>query len=189
MDRDIMWLPWEGPGLEHLHLTVSPGGALANGVIIGLAAGQPFRAHYVIRCDAHWRVREARVILLDADQPFISLLADGNGHWTTESGKPQPGMDRCLDIDLTVTPFTNTLPIRRLGLQPGASANLLVAYLDVPDLHLTASRQRYTCLEARPDGARYRFEVLPSGFAAELPVDTDGLVIDYPHLFRRVWST
>ena len=35
---------------------------------------------------------------------------------------------------------------------------------------------------------RYRFEVLPRGFAAELLVDADGLVIDYPQLFRRVWS-
>jgi hypothetical protein len=28
---------------------------------------------------------------------------------------------------------------------------------------------------------------LESGFRAELPVDRDGLVIDYPGLFKRVW--
>jgi hypothetical protein len=41
-------------------------------------------------------------------------------------------------------------------------------------------RQRYGCLEAQADGGLYRFEALPSGFTAELPVDADGLVIDYP---------
>ena len=33
----------------------------------------------------------------------------------------------------------------------------------------------------------YLFENLDgSGFSAELPVDEDGLVLDYPDLFRRV---
>jgi uncharacterized protein len=49
-------------------------------------------------------------------------------------------------------------------------------------------RQRYGCLEAQADGGLYRFEALPSGFTAELPVDAEGLVIDYPGLFRRAWS-
>ncbi len=189
MDRDVMWLPWEGPGLEHLHLTFSPDGALADGVIIGITEGQPFRVRYVIRCDARWRVRETHVTLLSSDQPTIGLLSDGNGHWTTDTGEPRPDLDGCLDIDLIATPFTNTLPIRRLRLQPGTSADLLVAYVDVSELRLETARQRYTCLEAWPDGARYRFEVLPSGgFTAELLVDAYGLVINYPQLFRRVWS-
>src|SRR6266851_3870292 len=40
------------------------------------------------------------------------------------------------------------------------------------------------------DGGRYRYESLKqgvSGFTAELPVDRDGLVGDYPEVFRRVW--
>jgi hypothetical protein len=188
VDHDIMWVPWEGPGLEHLHLTLPPGGAIADGVIIGISEGRPFRVRYEIHYDARWRAREVRVTLLGSDQPAIGLHADGDGQWTADTGEPRLDLDGCLDIDLSATPFTNTLPIRRLRLQPGASAELLVAYLDVPELKLEATRQRYTRLEARPDGARYRFEALPSGFTAELPVDADGLVIDYPQLFRRVWS-
>jgi uncharacterized protein len=49
-------------------------------------------------------------------------------------------------------------------------------------------RQRYGCLEAQADGGLYRFDALTSGFTAELPVDAEGLVIDYPGLFRRAWS-
>ncbi len=30
---------------------------------------------------------------------------------------------------------------------------------------------------------------LASGFSAELPVDSDGLVIDYPGLFKRIWRS
>ena len=37
-----------------------------------------------------------------------------------------------IDVDISATPFTNTLPIRRLGLQPGEFAELDVAFVDAP---------------------------------------------------------
>ena len=64
----------------------------------------------------------------------------------------------------------------------------MVTYIRVPELLVGSERQRYGCLEAQVDGGPYRFEALPSGFTAELPVDADGLVIDYLGLFRRVWT-
>ena len=53
-------------------------------------------------------------------------------------------------------------------------------------MEVTPVRQRYTCLEARPDGGLYRYEGFSTGFVADLPVDADGLVLDYPGVFRRV---
>jgi hypothetical protein len=76
-------------------------------------------------------------------------------------------------------------PYRRLGLELGEVADVNVAYIRVPELLVGAERQRYGYLEEQADGGLYRFEALPSGFTAELPVDADGLVIDYPGLFRR----
>jgi hypothetical protein len=96
-----------------------------------------------------------------------------------------PSLDGCLDVDLSATPFTNTLPIRRLNWQPGQSVELRMVYVDVPSLHLSVYPQRYTCLDA---SGRFRFEALRSDFTADLTVDLDGLVVDYPGLFRRVWS-
>lgn len=188
MDRDVMWAPWGRRGLEHLHLAFLPDGVLADGLVIGVRDDQPFRAHYQIRCDGQWRVRDVRVMLLGFGPPAINVHADGEGHWTFDTGEPISDLDGCIDVDLSATPFTNTLPIRRLRLPQGMSANLLVAYITVPELQLTVERQRYTRLEARSGVELYRFEALPSGFTAELPLDTDELVIDYPHLFQRMWS-
>jgi hypothetical protein len=171
VEREFMWTPWEGPGLEHLRLVTSGSGVVANGLVIGLEAGRPFRIGYEVRCDEQWRVREVRV-----------------GHWKRRSGEPVPELDGCIDVDISATPFTNTLPIRRLGLQPGESTDVDVAYIRVPELLVGLERQRYGCLEDQTDSGHYRFEALPSGFTAELPVDADGLVIDYPGLFRRAWS-
>jgi uncharacterized protein len=85
-----------------------------------------------------------------------------------------------MDIDFAATPFTNTLPVRRLDLQPGESAEIAVAYIDAHSLGVMPIRQRYTCLESGADGGRYRFEALPyaalpDGFSAELSVDAMGL--------------
>ena len=43
--------------------------------------------------------------------------------------------------------------------------------------------QRYRCLARR---SLYRYEAVDRSFSADLPVDSDGLVTDYPGLFERV---
>lgn len=190
--REVMWAPVEAPGIELLCLGCDGGGVEAEGLVVGVENGRAFRLSYEVRCDARWRVREVRATLLDRGGG-LHLRADGAGRWTTGDGRPLPELDGCLDVDLTATPFTNTLPIRRLGLRPGGSAEIAVAWIAAPELTVEAARQCYTHLEDRDDGCLYRFEAppsprLPDGFVAELPVDGDGLVMDYPGLFRRVWS-
>jgi hypothetical protein len=113
----------------------------------------------------------------------LDLSSDGAGRWTDRSGTPLPDLAGAIDVDLTATPFTNTLPIRRLGLRSGQAETITVVYVEVPALTVVASRQRYTCLEP---GRRYRFESLDSGFTRDIEVDDDGLVLTYPDLFRRV---
>jgi hypothetical protein len=93
-----------------------------------------------------------------------------------------------VDVDISVTPFTNTLPIRRLGLAPGESAEISVAYVEGTELQAWPEPQRYTCLEKHSRGGLYRFLSLEGGFTADLPVDAECLVADYPGLFRRAFK-
>jgi hypothetical protein len=85
-------------------------------------------------------------------------------------------------------PFTNTLPIRRLGLAPGESAEISVAYSDGTEPQPWPEPPRYVCLEKDERGGLYRFVSLDGGFTADLPVDSDGLMLDYPGLFRRAFQ-
>jgi hypothetical protein len=193
MERNVMWAPWSAPGLEHLRLVQYAGGILADSVIVGVEEGRPFRTRYTIQCDASWRVRELRVDMLDESNRRLDLMSDGQGHWADGAGEPLPGLVGCFDVDISATPFTNTLPICRLALPPGAAADITVAYILLPnpdtdtgELRATPALQRYTCLASNASSGRYRFESRSSGFTAELPVDADGLVVDYPGLFRRV---
>lgn len=80
-------------------------------------------------------------------------------------------------------------PIKRLDLSPGEAAEITVAYLDGTKLQPWPEPQRYTCLEKGEVGGLYRFLSLDGGFTADLPVDADGLVVDYPGLFKRTAET
>jgi hypothetical protein len=184
-----MWSPLDEPGLEHLHLVEDDGQILADGVILRLRANNPFRAHYRIHCDVEWRVKEVDVHLLDDVSRNIRLRADGKGNWKDGSGNPILSLNGCFDVDISATPFTNTLAIRRLRLKAGETSDLVAAYIEVPEMRVQPSHQRYTCLEVSAGGGLYRYkdEGLFRGFTADLLVDPDGLVLDYPNLFRRVW--
>ena len=189
MERNIMWTPWSEPGLEHLHLLQQDGNILADSIIVGVSNRLPFRLHYEITCDSNWKVKELGLTILSSSGKSIKIQADGQGHWSTNTGDPVPSLEGCIDVDISATPFTNTLPIRRLALSPGQSAELLVAYASIPEIELKPERQRYTCLEWNTDRGLYKYEGLESGFSTELPVDSEGLVIDYPGLFKRVWQS
>ena len=187
MNLQALWTPWDGRGLEHLRLRVEESGVEADGVVIGEEDGVAFRVRYVIRCDPGWRTREMVVDPLDGRDP-LRLTSDGEGKWSDASGRSIPELEGCIDVDLSATPFTNTLPIRRLGLREGESSEIAVVYVDVPEMRVDVSRQRYTCLERGANGGLYRYEDGESfrGFAADLPVDADGLVLNYPGIFRRL---
>jgi hypothetical protein len=184
---EAAWSRLDGPGLEHLRLRVGEGGIEADGVVIGEEGGTCFRARYGIRCDQRWRTRELILDPLDGSDP-LHLSSDGEGDWRDALGSALPELRGCIDVDLSVTPFTNTLPIRRLDLREGESSEIAVVYVNVPVMELGTSRQRYTCLERSPGGGLYRYadEGLFRGFTADLPVDGEGLVLDYPGIFRRM---
>ena len=110
----------------------------------------------------------------------IRLRRDPDGEWIGANGGPvAPGSD-CPDIG--VTAYTNSLPIRTLGLGVGESAEIIVLWLPPPDFVPRPARQRCTRLGER----EWRYKNLGSGFAAVLSVDADGLVIDYPGVCERI---
>jgi uncharacterized protein len=174
------WEDWSGRGLQHLVLTERGDGIIAEAVCI-VAEDGDFAARYRIQCDPDWRCRELDVEIIGAART-LRLRGDARGHWTDADGRALPGLDGALDVDLAFTPFTNTLPIRRLALAAGASAEIAAVYVRGPALSVEIDRQRYTCLERL---RRYRYEAVDGSFSAEIEVDARGLVVTYPGLFRR----
>jgi uncharacterized protein len=138
-----------------------------------------------LETDDLWVTRdlEVHVDALDGKRDlFLRRAADGS--WSVA------GLDGALDCDLGLCPFTNTMPILRHGLHqadaPGqVDVEMVMAWVSVPDLTVSASRQRYRSGGARAGGnALVRFD--SAGFGAPIEVDRDGFVVDYPGIGRRV---
>jgi len=180
--RTIRWSAWNGceAGLEHVDVRPADGGLTISGIVIGQEGGGKFGLHYRLRVDSTWRTRA--VHLQTTSGRILDLESNGQGSWSLD-GKPQPELQGCIDVDIQATPLTNTLPIRRLEWAAGQSVDIRLCYIAVPELSVCVRAQRYTALEP---GSLYRFESQDSGFTAELPVDEDGFVRDYPGLFRRL---
>lgn len=177
----VRWRPIQGTGLEHLTLHQTDDTILGDSVVIGESDAHKFGLAYRLTLDRSWHLREAVIALAGQDRTLI-LRSDGAGTWRDGDDALLPDLAGCIDIDLAATPFTNTLPIRRLTLPLGEAKEIRVVYIPVPDLRPIAVAQRYT----RNAVDRYFYEGLSSNFSAELQVDGNGLVIDYPGLFERL---
>lgn len=187
-ERHIVWQALEEPRLEHLHLREFADRIVADGALVGVVDGQPLRLRYSVQCDRDYRFQTCRLRLTQPWVGELELVLKPDGAWVMPSGLAIDGLAGSREIDISASPWTNTLPIRRLALQPDAPAEIEVAYITIPELSVRQDRQRYTLLSTASDRRIYRFESLASGFTADILVDQDGLVLDYPGLFRSVWS-
>lgn len=172
------WCAWDGSGLDECRVAIGPAGVDLKGEVAAEPGDRPW-CRYAIACDASWRTRAVSVDLADGRR--LRLASDGAGNWTRD-GEPVPELAGALDVDLSGTPATNTLPIRRLALRIGDRARIPCAYVELPSLAVRLEAQRYTRLAE----TRYHFESPSHGFARDVEVDAEGLVVSYPGLFRRV---
>jgi uncharacterized protein len=169
------WRTWDHEHLETLTLRWENEGWTATGEV-GREA-----ITYVLRLSATWQVRQL-LLFRDLDQPDLWLGADGTGRWGEMNGAHRPDLAGCTDVDLAVTPFTNSIPIRRLTLGAGEDADVTAAMVDVDTLGVVPVRQRYRRLALR----RFEYTNLDSGYSTEFDIDEYGLVHDYPAEFRRL---
>lgn len=174
-----VWRPDLGEGAEEFSFRATGDGFEARGDVKATLEGKPLKASYLVETDAAWRTRRVRVAVKGGGT--LDILSDGAGRWQRADGAVLPELDGCIDPDISMTPFTNTVAMRRLGLRIGEAAEIKVAYILVPELNLRAAPQRYTRLAER----LWRFDGLDIDFAADIAVDEDAFVVDYPGLFLR----
>lgn len=177
--HSVRWRALEGDGLEHLTLRAEANGLRAEATVVGERGGSRFGASYRIDCDADFTVRSFEIATTDGRRLAMSRR---DGIWHDSERGPLRVFDACTDIDLSATPFTNTLPIRRCSWTPGLQRRIAMLFVPFDSFEPFVTEQAYTCLAP----SLFRFETADGSFIAELPVDEDGLVIDYPCLFQRL---
>ena len=176
-----LWEWLQGTGLERFELLRAADEWLFRGTIITLADDAGVEARYEIICDHSFRTRAANISVRDsADEHKLQITAQ-DGRWF-ENGVENQTVAGALDIDLGWSPSTNTLPIRRLGLEIGqSSGEFIAAWVRFPELTLQPLPQEYLRLGDR----KYRYSSRGGAFVAELLVDEHDLVLDYEGFWQR----
>lgn len=182
LKRAVVWKNLNLDGTDHCALWQTSEGWLLKGTVLGvLEDRRPILATYEVHCDETWHTHRVQVQrTIGGDAKALSLSIESRGVWRS-SGRELHDLHGCKDVDLALTPATNTLPIRRLALKIGRTATVVAAWVKVPDLEIQPLPQRYTRLTKDI----YRYES-NTGFSAEIAVDDLGLVTAYPGGWERI---
>jgi len=195
--RAIAWVKENQDGTESAEVLIRHNRLTATGVATGTTP-VGYRLDYKLETDYGFTTLGLLVTSRGTGwSRRLDLRRNRRGQWSArtkgegDADLPTPGGDtslfsEALDCDLGLSPLTNSMPVLRHGLlRGGGPVDFLMAWVSVPDLAVSASRQRYTFVRAEGEGAVVRYESLDSDFTADITFDRDGLVVNYPGIARR----
>lgn len=182
LKQAVVWKNLALDGRDYCGLSHVADGWLLKGTVIGVLKDQrPVLASYEVYADENWRTHRVQVErTIGSDVKTLSLSVESRGIWRS-AGQELPALSGCDQVDLALTPATNTLAIRRMNLEIGSSASLIAAWVKFPDLTVQPLSQRYTRLAKD----KYHYES-NTGFSAEITVDNLGLMITYAGVWERI---
>lgn len=168
---------WKGNhSLEAFTLEQSDSGFIGGGIV----TVEDSTIRYQVVMDTSWHVLELSIKDVDRPRLKLYLTRTEDDLWYNAEGVLLPELSGCQEVDISITPFTNTLAIKKLtGHQ---QKRFKVAYICIPDFTYAAVEQVYQALGS----GRYRYENLDTRFSAELIADEFGLVSEYPGLFMTL---
>jgi uncharacterized protein len=179
---NLRWHGLSGSDREHLVLTENEAGIQAESVYMsGGGKADAFAVWYRIALNPNWHFLSVEARVVGTGSTFSLRREAGSGRWFDGNGE-RADLAECADVDLSITPFTNSLPIRRLGLKVGDAHEFKLAYIALPEMEAFADIQLYT----RKTHNIYHFESVDSDFNRDIEVDDRGLVVNYPGLFARI---
>jgi len=182
-DQPVVWQGLYHRTLEFFTWRHDNNGHTMRSYITGMIDDTPAQVTYAIEVDTEWRTQRVAVDIQSTTPYSLSLQKQPTGHWHDASAQPIAGLQECTDVDISITPFTNTLAINRLKLMPGESEITNVLYIDLEARQIKAVQQQYTHLGPR----HYRYASMDSGFSAEIRLDSQNLVLDYPDIWKRLY--
>lgn len=178
-DSSVLWRRVDQAGHDCARLSESVIGLVIHGTSVFAESGRPCRLDYRVMCDLEWRTVAARVTgWIGTSEIKLKISVNAAREWML-NGQACPDLDGCHDLDLSFTPATNLLPIRREHLAVGARAAVRAAWLRFPELTLEPLDQVYE----RIAESSYRYGSNNGTFVTQLETNPCGFVVDYPGLW------
>ena len=198
MSRTVAWRKDEPSGMELAEIRIEGRTLAATGVAIGTAP-LPYRLDYELETRPDFVTSRLKVTSRgEGWRRDLDLRRDESGAWSISADSegvldlPCAGGDTsllsaALDCDLGLSPVTNMMPILRHGLlRGGGPVELTMAWVAVPALTVQPDGQRYRHLRSAAGHHVVGYEATDGSFAAEITVDADAVVIEYPGIAQHV---
>lgn len=180
MNRSLIWKGLYYDSIESCIVDVSEKEIVIKSTIIGSHNSIRVTADYQIKTTPYWIVKSFEInYSFNKINRKISGVRS-NAEWIID-GQAHNEFKNCVDIDITLTPFTNSLPINRLNLSIDQSKQIDVVYINILEDKLYPVKQQY----AKKSLTQYNFQNVPNDFEADITVDKEGFVAHYPELFER----
>jgi uncharacterized protein len=195
--RMLAWSSVDALRLEVARVVLGVRSMRAGGSMISVPqeGTEAYSAAYALATDEAGVVQRLTVRTIRAlGEQSVSLTRSEEGIWLVDRVGPGAATVRtnfggALDVDLAFSPLFNALPVRRLGLHRAAAQynssiqhELAVVSVSLPGLEVGCVRQTYRTVAV---GETTVVGFATDVFLAELTVDTDGMVLDYPGLAVR----
>ena len=184
--RSLIWRAFDGLSFEHFEFAQPVADHVHfNGTVISVQDGAPSRSFYVLEENSQWQTNHVRIghenamlELIVRDRHWFAVTHDQRTRSVSE--QELPALTGCVDVDLGLTPATNTLPIRRLNLEIGQAVTLTAAWVKFPSLEILPLEQRYERL------CEFSYRYSSTNFETSLEVDDLGLVRRYEGGWERI---
>jgi hypothetical protein len=182
MQATIIWKGLYYHSMENCVVASSDFGNEISSTILGYHERQAFQVDYHIRTNKNWEIKFASVRTRLNDVADTTVLEVKNGECFL-NGEKNAAFAGFVFIDISLTPFTNTLPINCLQLKRKERQVIQVIYFDILGKETKPAKQVYTRLSAN----RYLYENFDGSFSAAITTNERGLVTRYPQLFKMIF--
>jgi uncharacterized protein len=179
--RDIVWQSLAWPSTVSLRFEQNKNRISGNGFAVGKTdQHNPFVYRYIVTLTPQWIIRTISILSL-LDDRKLDLKYASEKWYSNDIHIPE--FDSVPFFDISISPFTNSIPLKQLVLKTGQPKQIDVVYFDENLFSLRKVQQTYTKINTQT--YLYQDMELPN-FKAKFTIDEDGLIEDYQLLFKKV---
>ncbi len=177
----LLWRGLINKSWEHCKVDTVESGFKITSEVIGNHTNKTYIINYLISTDDQWNVQDFEISCEIEGERKLMYGKKTGSDWLI-NGQVVVAFKGFRYIDIAVTPFTNTLPIKGLGLHLDESQLIEVIYIDILNDEIKPAKQKYTKLSKEC----YDYENFERDFASSILIDRNGMVKTYPGLFELV---
>lgn len=182
MQNNIIWEGHNYNSVENCNILTNDNGYEAAATISVCLDDCVCNVEYIIRINQNWESEYCKITnRIEGGAKTLELQRNSGDKWLV-NGVLEKKFEGYDGIDISITPFANTLAINRKKLQEEESIEMRIIYIDVIKMKCEPIAVRYTRLSE----SEVEYENLTNEYNVVLDVDENGFIKNYPGFFKQL---